>query len=350
MVRICAAEARANVWAWRALTSVVAIAACGVVGIGFLSTSRSAADAARLGRALDLAGRQVLVLNSPVGETLSAVTCERLRALPQAKAAFALSPDPGLADLGAAGRVTVLRASPGLADYFGVATGPGRAVYAGPGLAERAGLVTGAQVSMVLDGAPSEPVPVTVVERSPRTGLIDDAIVVVDATAFGAEQCFVEAVPGSRAPLVVAIPAFLPYGSALRSEPLDAVLEADGRPERHLADLAGGFRVWSGALLLLALPLALWFARRAEWALYSSFGVARSRVVLIAAIEWWLIVGLPGLLAGMWGVLWSPTDAGAVPFVVASWNAVAMLAVGIGVVPLWAAYLRSSPAVEALKE
>lgn len=348
--RALLSEAWSNLWAWRTVTIPFAILIAVISGFTLLRTANDVASAQRSARSLDEQGRQVLFVRS-AGSTLSARSCERVRSSGSVRTAFALAAETEVVRTSLGSRVTLLEVSPSFVDFVETLATTVRpdSVLVGESLAERSGLVDGALLSVERDGT-TRIERVTVLSRSPRTGFFDDAVVVIDASDFGAERCVVEAEPGHRPSISESLPSLFAANPPAVVEPFDPVLESNTTPERELAASGGDVGVVGAGLLMGLLVLASWYVRRAEWAIYRSLGLRLVGIAAMALIEWIVLIGVPIASAGLWTTLAAPTDTGSTPVSIGAWNLVAAASVAFLAVPAWITYAALASTLQELKD
>jgi hypothetical protein len=260
-----------------------------------------------------LAGGQVAVVVSEDGAaSLSMERCHALQHLPGVIAAGAAG-EPDLATFVSAPGV-LFQQVPVTAGMLRVwdpgATVPAEslagAVVVGGSFATEIGVSAG----MYLAPRGGEAARVAaVIDPSRRNPTVSRWVFDVVAPAGGAQQCWVEFTPAAYAGGSAALAAWFATGD---SEPVirpyiradeftrDPAADYQGRPQRH-----GWIAI--GALLALVAWLMTWF-RRADFGLYLALGTRRSALLVISAVESWLVIAAGCALGWLYAV------AGAVAF------------------------------------
>lgn len=337
------AEAVRNVRAWAALTGSLIVLSAVLGAVLSWSTATTADRSARQIADLDDGGRQVLRI-VPSAARLPAAFCDRLRALPSVSAAYGIG-SLGRARLSTRSAVTTLAATAGVYDYFGVAVSAkrGATVLAGATVTERNGFVDGGWTRFDSTGpsrSGSHHVTTRTLEQTPRTGDVDDVIIVDLALSASAVECRVEPVDGAREALAASLAALAPRDSAVRVVSLRPDIELADEPDRRLASLPGNLATLAvGGSMSLALA-AWWFVRRAEWALYRAFGMTSLGLGALALVEWLLVCGLPMAAGGAWGLAATPAGSVDTAYMLAASNLAVAIAITLTTVGAWSMYLR----------
>lgn len=352
-------EAGKSLWTWRFVTVPLVIMVGIVTGIYTGTTIDTVTTAQQQAVDKNEAGRYVLTL-AQGDQDVGAHTCERIRNLDGVHTSFAISDGYTHYTLDNKVSTIVTDVSPGFIDYVNVAPhvqgATASPAFVGADIAERAGVTKGTKIT----GAPAGQTADTAINRilendailvpkTSRTGLNDDLIANINATNFPARHCLVEAVPAAVTDVAASLPSFI---SGVQAEvgPYDEVLESDRGPETALSATVGGPVAWMGGGLLTLLPLTLWFIRRAEWALFSAFGVTFRWLISIGTIEWLLLIGVPVLAGAGWGVVATLNDASWLGYKIAIFNTGAMATLGLLALPLWILFLKTTSVLQALKE
>lgn len=352
-----AREAVTNLWTWRAITIPLTLIMSILVGGYFTSTAGSVSASEQDAINKDLAGRYVITVGAD-GQPIESTICERMRNVDGVLTSFALADEYTPHRLGNKVRASVADVSPGFIDYVDAGMnlqGQKSSVLIGADIAERAGLVTGAHVRLEAENPiaanqeSNTDHQVVVIDRTVRTGLSDDLIATVNADSFLARYCIVESRPGASADIATGIRALVPGGSASVNA-LDAALEDDRTPETSIRSAIGGPVVWMAGLLFSLIPLAFWYVRRAEWALFFAFGVNMRWHTIATVVEWLLLVALPVTLGVAWAIVLSPATTSWLGFKIALLNVGSILTLSLIVIPLWLAYLRFSSVLQSLKD
>lgn len=344
---------------WRVITVPIVVIVSVLIGVyvAFTASSVSASQLEALEK--DLSGRYVLKLTDSQGP-IEAQVCERLRNFGGVVTAFAISDEHRPYSLGNKVRVPLAEVSPGFIDYVAADSQLGAAaassMLVGADIAERAGLVTGARIVLNDEYSSSQGAGfssgqhnVSVVDRTARTGLSDDLVAMVNSANFLARECIIEVRPYAIDDVSIGAGALVPGATAAVSA-FDPVLEGDSSPERAIKVLIGGPVVWMAAVLLLLMPLALWYVRRAEWALFFAFGVNMRWQAMAVAGEWILLIGIPALVGAAWALILLPATVTWLGYLIALLNLAAILLLAVLSVPLWLIYLRFSSVLQSLKD
>lgn len=347
-----AREALANVRAWGALSVVIVLVAAGLGAYVTWSSADVAQRSMVEAGELDEAGRQVLRLVPDEG-LLPAAACEALRANDAIAAAYGVG-QVTQARLASGALVTVQDATDGVWDYLSLVQ-PGSTdlwVISGASVSEREGLVDAGWLAFGDGGPPStagQLVQTTVLDAGPRTGNLDDSIVVTLSTTGLAAECRVEPVDGARDELVAGLAASVGGAATVRTLPLREDLEAVDEPERLLRAVPGNLATLGAGGIVGLLVLAWWFVRRAEWALYRTFGVGTAGVAAVALAEWVAVCGLPLVVGGLWGIALTEPGSVDLAYELAGLNLAIAGLVALAAVGLWCAYSRVASSALALR-
>jgi hypothetical protein len=255
--------------------------------------------------AYDEAGRQTLRVTSQLSNgSLAAGFCDATNTIDGVSAAGSVQP-LGQVRLSTGQMVTAQAVTPGFIDVVSPSVRANTApVLVGATLSEALGLQTGSYVQ-VIDGGPpalrTRPAAALPLAAGPRTGTIDDSLLIVRGPIGDAQECWVEPDHSHRRSIIAAIAAMAPRSQPVAILPLNEALERDSSPERQLRELAAGpLAVLSGLLIALASGL-WWYARRQELSLYRAFGLSIGSTTRLLIAEWILLVGAPAVAGAAWG-------------------------------------------------
>lgn len=345
-------EAAANIIAW-------AMAVCLVIfTIGFasaLATTRNittAANAYNEIERMDTAGRHVLVVSPAIpGESLIASYCDSLRNRGGIKTAFGVGSGP-IVKLGNGYNAPVMFTTKGFADFVSAPPTP-TGLYVGASLAKLAGIENDSWVSLPritgLNVARSVQVASTL-SQSTRTANFDDSLVVViPPTEIAVDECWVETESPVPQGITGSIGNVANNGLHTAIRPLKADLANRTEPEVTLAAVPGdltSIMVGAGAAVIL---LAWWYIRRAEWALYRSFGIGTVRLVGVASAEWLTVIALAQIIGAFWGTAIAGTGHYYSAYLLGAKNVVMSVLVSAIAVPLWAGWLSRASVARVLR-
>jgi hypothetical protein len=215
--------------------------------------------------------------------------------------------------------------------------------YAGALVAERNGLRDGAWTTVALT---HRTVPVGVLPRGPRTDAVDDSLLLVTAPVGTVDQCWVELRQAARGSVEQAIPGLAPDGVKVLVNPLrDGQVE---RPESALRAVPGDPLAFVGGIAAGLALLMSWYARRQEWTLYRVFGLRPARLLVLLALEWVLLAGLPLLAGAAWAVV-AHHDAHRRALMVGWANTAVVLLLALPVIGIWSAVVARCRPSEVLK-
>lgn len=346
-------EAWTNTRAW-ALLAVPIVLVNLVLGAGVAWSTVATAERSitEIGE-LDAGGRHVLRLVPTASETLPAALCERLRVLNGVHAAYGVG-DAAPTRLATGALVTTQQATPGLGDYLDLPprSRGGSHVLTGATVAARNGFVTGGSLAFD-DAAPGalagKVVTTTRLPQTPRTTALDDSVIIELPTGAPATECRVEPVAGARLDLAAALPAVAAPEVDVRAVPLRPDIELEDEPDRRLAALPGNLLTLGAGAVAGLLLLAWWFIRRAEWALYRTFGMSTVALGALALAEWTIACGAPLVLGGLWGLAATSPGTVDLAYHLAALNLTTTVLITLTAVGAWTAYTRAFSAALALR-
>lgn len=349
-LRLLGAEACANTRAWATLAIPFGLLS---LGLGFVVTWPTVTTAERSIAeitALDEGGRQVLRVVPPQGTPIPAGFCDRLQALDSVAAAYGIG-EIEQARLSTGALITVQEATAGIDNYLHLSRTEyaGTTALAGSSVSERNGFVDGAWVQFgelappTLAGRFAQTV---VVDQSERTTNLDDSLIVDLPLSGSAIECRVEPVPGARLDLAGGLPALSSSGDRLEVAPLRPDIETEDEPDRRLAGLPGNLATLGSGILLGLVMLSWWYIRRAEWALYRTYGLSTAALGVLGLLEWALVCALPLVVGGLWGIAATTPGSIEVAYRLAAANLVITGLVSATAIGLWTAFTRAfSPAL-----
>lgn len=349
-------EPWSNVTGWKAVALLIAIASA-ALGAGVAWSTVTTADRS-LGEiaVLEETGRHVLRVvptGGSAGGRLPGAFCDGLQSIDAVRASYGLV-DTDQLRLVTGELVTRQRVTPGVLGYLHreASSAAEPALLIGATIASRLGAVDGSYVRFAAD-APAEISSRTsragVLASTPRTDDLDDSVIEIVAPTEPVSECRVEPEPSAKAQLAAALPALAPADSDVEVVALRPEIETQDEPDRRLLVLPGDLATRGAAMLAGLVLVAWWYIRRAEWALYRTFGMSTRAMGALAVLEWLIVCAAPMLLGGLWGIAVSTPGAEDVAYRLAGMNlavAILLTAVAPG---LWAAVGRLSSTNLALR-
>jgi len=262
-----------------------------------------------------------------VDRSLPATHCDGLESFALIRAAFGVISTRQLR-LSTGTTVTVQEVTPGFGRFVGTpgtAQAASRDALVGGTIAARIGATDGGWLSFDVPSSRLAAAVLTtdVLAVSPRTSAFDDSVVITQ--------------PAARAELAGSLGAVAPERVTISAYRPD--IETETEPDRRLAALPGNLLTIGGAGLLALTLLGWWFVRRAEWALYRSFGVGALGLVGVAVTEWAIAVGGPVLAGGMWALAASDVSVELVAVQLGLANLAVTVVASFLAVGLWIAYV-----------
>lgn len=244
--------------------------------------------------------------------------CDSLGAIRGVRAAgAALSGSQVIAGNQPEARYELLRVTAGLPPIYwpedDIST-PTGGVLAGSAVARTLGLVPGAAVRLADETMPSVHVTL-IVDRvmppSPREESADRRLFVVVPAGPGTLECLVDPDPASSAAVGDIVRAWFPADLGVTVLPFLPGTVLSRTPEAELADRLSAWGWPLGTAVLTSTTLLIWYARRADAALYRLLGLTTPKLALMYGVEHVLTTLAPTqtgvlvavLLAGGQGIL-----------------------------------------------
>lgn len=332
VVRSFLADVRSR-FVWAALICVVcASCALGVIAsttgdVGAISTDHLASIER---------GSNVLVATRTDRQPFPGQVCDGLSSVTGVKYAGGLvSTDDVTMDNSPSLPVQVLTATPGYAGVlwpslpYQVARAD--SVFAGSAVSERLGIRAGGFASFAKAGT-RETVRVDAVGApSSRRATSDDVLLRVVPVTNAVTECLIESHPGFADGVRAATDSQL--GSDFLSFALFDDDSEGSTPQQRLDNRLSIFTPAAAFALIALLLTAFWFIRRADFALYRVLGARRRQLAAAFALEWLLLVILPGSVAATLG-LFAFSLQGHVDVLAAAGNDLARCAVLTATVPV----------------
>lgn len=324
------------------------------LGAGVTWTTVDTADrSVREIRELDTAGRDVLRLLPVSSDTLPAALCHALQGVDGVDVAYGMGA-VDQARLATGVLVTTQEATAGARRYLRLPPPrwPGAQVLTGATLSEREGFVSGGWLQFAADQttiAAGQVARTTTLAQTARTTAVDDSVILELPLRGAATECRIEPVAGARLDVAAALPALAASTAETRVLPLRPDIETEDEPDRRLASIPGNLTTVGAGAVTALLVLAWWYVRRAEWALYRTFGLRMPAIGAIALLEWAIVCGLPLVVGGAWGIAASTPGSVDIAYELAALNLAAAGLISVAVVALWTAYARAFSAALALR-
>lgn len=131
---------------------------------------------------------------------------------------------------------------------------------------------------------------------SARGERLDNTIVIASAPVGVVTECLVESMPGARDDVLLALEGWFPRDAGVVISPFYLPDSSWSSPDERLETRMSQQFPLLGAVALTAAVLAVWFARRADFALYRHLGMSRRRLLLMQVAEAVMLVILPASL------------------------------------------------------
>lgn len=343
VLALALSEATANARVWAILTVPLGALSL-MLGAGLTwSTAEAANDSLTEIEMLRSTGRHVLRV-IPVGEKmLPAAFCEQLRSVRSIHASYGVGP-VGQTLLSTGVSVTTQQATAGIWDFLDVLPidNGARGALTGATVSDRNGLVDGGWLEFADlrgDGV-AEVAQTRVLELSPRTTSFDDSVILDLPLSAEVSECRVEPVAGTRIDVATALAALTP-AEAVAVVSLRPDIEDVDEPDRRLMALPGSLATGGAGVVGGLGILGWWFIRRAEWALYRTFGLSLTAIWLLASLEWFIVCCAPMVIGGLWGIAATTTGTADLAYRLAAFNLIAALLIALATTALWGGYIQA---------
>jgi hypothetical protein len=243
------------------------------------------------------------------GQAMSAARCDALQGVTGVIAGGSvLKSAPATPSTQPLARYDLVDVTPGLVRVYWPAADnalTGSGVIAGAYVAQQLGLVAGGEVLLhqVGDAGSATAVPVeAVMPPSLREPFSDRRLYRVAPPQGSTDSCFVEARPQDADGVAALMRSWFPVDLGVTVTPVRTVDPLAQTPEAELRERLSGWAWILGSSVIALTTLLVWYARRADLALYRLLGLTVPRSAMMLTVDHVLATVLPlqvGLLLGL---------------------------------------------------